>query len=320
MKKGIENLLPPSEEPRNPIASPAWTSLFRTCRDLGKHVWRSSHQHDILGRAAQLGFYFLLSLFPALLCVSALIGMLPLQSVLPQMMMYFQKMMPHESLSVLDTYLQQISQNSGRGIFSLSLGAALFAASWGMIAIINTLNTVYNVKETRPMWKVGFIALLLTIGAALFLISSMVLILAGENLSQQMADALGFNWLASYGWTLLQWPVAFLLMLLATSLIYYWGPNITHKWRWLIPGSVFAVLLWVFISLVFKLYVEKLMYYNLVYGSITGVIVLMIWLYFTGMVLLIGGEVNGVLELKKFNAPKPVGGLDHQEKAVKIEY
>jgi membrane protein len=174
-----------------------------------------------------------------------------------------------------------------------------------MIATINTLNTVYNVKETRPFWKIGGIAVLLTIGAAMFAISSMALILAGENLSQRIAEAVGLNWLASHGWTMLQWPVAFLLMLLATSLIYYWGPNIKHKWHWLLPGSVLAVFLWVVISLGFKLYVENLMYYNLVYGSITGVIVLMIWLYISGMVLLIGGELNAVLEATKLNKDEP---------------
>ena len=305
MKKEVKNLSQTSAEPENPVPSQAWPSTLLTWWDLRNHVWRSSQQHDILGRAAQLGFYFLLSLFPALLCVTALIGMLPLQSVLPQMMNYFQKVLPHESLSVLDTYLQHVSQNTGSGFFSLSLAGALLAASLGMMAIINTLNTVYNVKETRPFWKIGGIAVLLTIGAAMFAISSMVLILAGENLSQRIADAMGLHWLASHGWTMLQWPVAFLLMLLATSLIYYWGPNIKHKWHWLLPGSVLAVFLWVVISLGFKLYVEKLMYYNLVYGSITGVIVLMIWLYIIGMVLLIGGELNAVLEATKLNKHEP---------------
>ena len=301
MKKEIKNLPQYSQEPENPQLYQAGLPPLLTWWGLRKHVWRSAEEHDILGRAAQLGFYFLLSLFPALLCVTALVGMLPLQSVLPQMMMYFQQVLPHESLSVVDTYLQQVSQDTASGLFSVSLAGALFAASWGMIAIISTLNTVYNVKETRPIWKVGGTAVLLTIGAAMFAISSMALILAGENFSQWLANVIGLSWLASYGWTVLQWPVAFLLMLLATSFIYYWGPNIKHKWHCLLPGSVLAVFLWVVVSLGFKLYVEKLLYYNLVYGSITGVIVLMIWLYISGMVLLIGGELNAVLESSTLN-------------------
>ena len=273
--------------------------------DIAKQVWRSSQEHDILDRAAQLGFYFLLSLFPALLCITTLIGMLPLQSITPQLMRYLQTILPHDSLSVVEKYLQQVPQDTGSSLVSLSLMGALVTASFGMMAMIKTLNTVYGVQETRPIWKIGGIAVLLTIGGAIFTISSMTLILVGENLSQRMADAVGIESVVTSTWTIWQWPIALVLMLLATSLIYYWGPNIKHSWRSLLPGSVFAVALWVVVCLGFKLYAENLMNYNLVYGSITGVIVLMIWLFMSGLVLLIGGEVNGAYESTTLTTPQP---------------
>jgi len=296
---GYKDMRKKLEEPGESIPSQVWEERFLTWWDLGKRVWSVSQQHDIMGRAAQLGFYFLLSLFPALICLTALVGMLPIQSVLPQMMVDFQKVLPSESLSLVDEYLKQVVQGTGGGIFSLSLLGALVAASWGMMAIIDTLNTVYNVKETRPIWKFGGMAVLLTIGAAVFAIVSMTLILIGEYLSQWIADVVGFSGLFTFGWTLLQWPVTFFFMLLAISLIYYWAPNIKHEWHWVTPGSVLAVVLWIFVSLGFKFYAENLMNYNVVYGSITGVIVLMMWLYFSGLVLLIGGELNAILESHK---------------------
>ena len=274
-------------------------SRFHIWRDLAKQVARLARQHDILGRAAQLGYFFLLALFPALLSLTGLVSMLPIQPILPRLMAYLHKVLPRESLFLVEDYLQQITQGTGSGVFSLSLLGALVAASWGMMAIMETLNTVYNVRESRVLWKAAITAVLLTTGAAAFVIVSLTLILLGESLSQWIAEAVGLSWLFTFWWRILQWPITFLFMLLATSLIYYWAPNIHHKWQWITPGSILAVLLWIAVSLAFKFYVEKLMNYDVVYGSITGVIVLMIWLYLSGLALLIGGELNAVLEDQK---------------------
>lgn len=262
---------------------------------LTREVWAASYEDDVFGRAAQLGFYFLLALFPGLLGVTALIGMLPSQVVLPTVMPYAQQVLPAESLILVDRYVEQVIQGSGGGVFSLSLLGSLWAASWGMMAIINTLNVVYGVKETRPFWKAGGTAVLLTVGAAVFVITSLILILAGEQVSQWAAEVTGLIWWVTLGWPLLQWPVIVLLMLIATNLIYYWAPNIDHEWQWVNPGSALAVFLWIFLSLGLKWYVENFINYNAVYGSITGVIILMMWLYVSGLTLLIGGELNFIL-------------------------
>lgn len=274
-------------------------SKLRTWWDLAKRVVSLSRQHDIFGRAAQLGYFFLLALFPALLGLTGVVGMLPIQPILPRLMKYFHKVLPQESLFLVEDYLRHITQETGSGIFSLSLLGALVAASWGMMAIMETLNTVYNVKESRSLWKAAVTAVLLTIGAAAFVIGSMTLILLGESLSLWIAETVGLSWLFTFWWTILQWPITFFFMLIATSLIYYWAPNIHYKWQWIAPGSFLAVFLWIVVSLAFKFYVEKFMNYDVVYGSITGVIVLMIWLYLSGLALLIGGELNAVLESQK---------------------
>ncbi|MEX2493696.1 MAG: YihY/virulence factor BrkB family protein [Nitrospirales bacterium] len=265
---------------------------------------RLSRQHDIFGRAAQLGYFFLLALFPALLGLTGVVGLLPIQPILPRLMEYFHKVLPQESLFLVEDYLRHITQETGSGIFSLSLLGALVAASWGMMAIMETLNTVYNVKEARSLWKAAVTAVLLATGAAAFVIVSMTLILLGESLSLWIAETVGLSWLFTFWWTILQWPITFFFMLIATSLIYYWAPNIHYKWQWIAPGSFLAVFLWIVVSLAFKFYVERLMNYDVVYGSITGVIVLMIWLYLSGLALLIGGELNAVLESNKLNTQK----------------
>ncbi len=263
---------------------------------LVKEVWIASYEDDVFGRAAQLGFYFLLALFPALLGITALIGMLPQQVVLPTVMPYAQKVLPAESLVLVERYVEQMVQGSGGGLFSLSLVFSLWAASWGMMAIINTLNAVYGVKETRPLWKAGAIVILLTAGAAVFVITSLVLILAGEQVSVWLAEMTGWDWWATLGWPLLRWPVIVLLLLMAIDLVYYWAPNVNHDWEWMKPGSVLAVFLWIILSLGLKFYVENFINYNAVYGPITGVIILMMWLYVSGLTLLLGGELNFILQ------------------------
>jgi membrane protein len=284
------------DEPGSGNHQSAWSRRPGSWCKLAKEVWAASCEDDVFGRAAQLGFYFLLALFPAMLGVTALIGMLPRQVVVPNVMPYAREILPAESLVLVERYVDQMIQGSGGGLFSLSLLGSLWAASWGMMAIINTLNAVYGVKETRPLWKAGLTAVLLTIGAAVFVITSLILILAGEQVSQWVTAVTGLEWWSTLGWPLLQWPVIVLFMLMAINLVYYWAPNSAHEWQWVKPGSILAVFLWIILSLGLKFYVENFINYNAVYGPITGVIILMMWLYVSGLTLLIGGELNFILK------------------------
>lgn len=259
-------------------------------------LWKESQRDDIFGRAAQLAYYFLLALFPALLFLTALIGLFPLKETLPELMQYLQTVLPADALSLLERYLENVVQGSGGDILSLGLLGALWASSSGVTAIMEALNVVYGAQETRPYWKVRLIASLLTIGLAGFIILSITLILYGARIGAWIANIVGLGWLFLLSWNILQWPVAILLMLFALAVIYYICPNIEHDWRWVTPGSVCAVSLWLALSLGFKAYVENFGNYNAAYGSIAGVIVLMLWLYLTGMVMLLGGEINAQIE------------------------
>ena len=211
-------------------------------------------------------------------------------------MQYLQTVLPADALSLLERYLDNVVQGTGGDILSLGLLGALWASSSGVTAIMDALNVVYGAKETRPYWKVRLIASLLTIGLAGFIILSITLILYGARIGEWIANIVGLGWLFLLSWNILQWPVAILLMLFALAVIYYTCPNIEHDWRWVTPGSVCAVSLWLALSLGFKAYVEHFGNYNAAYGSIAGVIVLMLWLYLTGMVMLLGGEINAQIE------------------------
>jgi membrane protein len=281
---------------RSPAYNP-WKLGGLPLKEFARRLWREIQEDELLGRSAQLSYYVVLALFPALIVLTAVMGLLSVQNYVPEMMNHLQKVLPADALSMVKRFLDQIAQGSGADILSLGLLGALWASSSGMTAMMDALNIVYDVKEdSRPFWRVRLTAILLTIGLAGFIIASLTLVLSGEHIGRWLADFIGLGQVFTWTWIALQWPAAIGLMLLVVGAIYYFCPDIEQDWRWVSPGSVFAVVMWFVVSLGFKLYVENFGSYNKVYGSISGVIVMMLWLYWSGMVLLIGGEINAEIE------------------------
>ena len=280
---------------RSAVRNP-WKLGGLTWMELSRRLWHESEKDEVLGRAAQLAYYFVLALFPALLFLTALLGLLPLEQIMPELMASLRSVLPADALSLVEKYLQQVVRGSGGDILSLGLLGALWASSSGVTAIMEALNAVYEAKEVRPFWKVRLIAIAMTIGLAGFIILSTTLVLYGEHIGVWIANIVGLGWLFTSAWLVLQWPVVICLMLFAIAVIYYISPCVEQDWRWVSPGSVFAVLMWLIVSLGFKIYVENFGNYNKAYGSIAGVIVLMLWFYLSGIVLLMGGEINAEIE------------------------
>ncbi len=263
---------------------------------LAKRVWFEIEQDEMLGRAAQLAYYFLLALFPALLFLTALVGLFPFSASIPELMQYMQTVLPADAFSLIQKYIESVMLGSGMDLLSLGILGALWASSSGVTAIMEALNVAYGAVETRPFWKVRLIGIILTGVLAGFVLLSTALILYGNDIVQWGAETLGFGWALAMMWDVFQWPVIAGPMLLAMSLIYYVCPDVEQEWRWVTPGAVFAVVSWIAVSLGFKLYVNNFGTYNVVYGSIGGVIVLLLWFYFTGLMILIGGEINSEIE------------------------
>lgn len=274
-----------------------WKLGGLTLMELGHRLWHQSQKDELLGRAAQLSYYVLLALFPALIVLTAAMGLLSVQRYMPELMNYLRTVLPADALSMVERFLDQVAEGSGADIVSFGGLGALWASSSGVTAIMEALNVVYNVKEdSRPFWRVRLIAIFLTIGLAVFTILSMTLILYGGPLGEWIAALVGLGAAFNWAWSVLQWPVAVSLMLVAVAIVYYVCPDIELNWQWLSPGSVFAVAMWLLVSLAFKFYVDNFGNYNKVYGSLAGSIVMMLWLYWSGVVLLIGGEINAEIQ------------------------
>lgn len=279
--------------------SSAWDSHGQPWQSVAKRVWADIGKDKIFSHAAELAYYFLLALFPLLLFLTSLIGVLigSGTGLRHSLFNYLAKVLPGSASQLVSDTMFEVSNASGGGKISLGILAALWAASNGMGAVSQSLNAAYHVEESRSWWKQRLTAVGLTIALAVLIISALLLVLYGGKIADGLAASYGFGGVFVVLWKILQWPVVLIFLLLGFALIYYWAPDLRDQnWRWVTPGSVAAVLLWLFVSFGFRLYLHFFDSYNKTYGSVGAVIVLMLWFYLTGASILIGGEINSDLE------------------------
>jgi membrane protein len=287
-----------------------------TWRSLGERVWSEVEEDNVFGRSAQLAYYFLLALFPLLLFLTSVIGLVMGSGtgLRHRLFDYLSQILPGDAFKLIDSAMLEVSTASGGGKVAFGIIAALWAASNGMGAITEALNIAYDVKETRPWWRQRLTAVGLTLALTVLIISALVLVLYGERIIDHVAGGYGFGEVFIVTWKALQWPIALAFMLGAFALIYYFAPDIREqKWTWLTPGAAVGVGLWLAISFGFRLYLHFFDSYSKTYGSLGAVIVLMLWLYLTGAAILIGGEVNSEIEA----AAAKAGAPDAKEKGEK---
>jgi membrane protein len=267
-----------------------WTDIFK--RTFREAFWKD----NCLGLAAQLAYYFFFALFPALLFLLALASYFPVDTLIDDMFRALGGFVPPEVLSIITDQIKKISEGEQTGLLTFGMLATLWSSSAAMTAIIDTLNSAYDVEEGRAWWKVRLVAIGLTIGVALFILVSFALVLLGPRLAEIIADRTVLGPAFEWTWKILQWPLVFALASTGIAMIYYFAPDVEQDWIWLTPGSVFATTIWLIASLGFKYYVTNMGAYVETYGAIGGVMVLMLWFYISGLAILIGAEMNAEIE------------------------
>jgi membrane protein len=266
-----------------------------TWRERAKRLSARINDDGIFGRAAQLSYYFLLALFPLLLFLVTLLGYFAQAGtqLRYKLLSYLATVMPSAAVTLVHTTLDEISTARGGGKLSLGLLAALWAASNGMGAISETLNIAYKVRETRPWWKARLVSVFLTVALAILIICALAIILYGGTIGDAVAGRYGLSDLFRITWRILQWPIALAFVLATFNLIYNFAPNLRpEERRWSTPGAIVGVALWLLVSFGFRVYLHYFNSYSVTYGSLGALIVLMLWFYFTGVAILVGGEVN----------------------------
>ncbi len=272
-----------------------WTRGGLTWKELGVRLWRQVWEDELLGRSAELSYFFLFSVFPLMLFLTTLLGYLAGASTALRwnLFWYIARVSPSQDVTALltNTLNEVTVARSGFKLY-LSLFAAVWIASNGMIAVGRTLNTACGLKETRRWWKRRIISIVLTVVFSILIICALAVIFYGGAIAGFLAGSLGTFF--AVAWHVMKWPLLLVFVILSFEMVYNYAPNLgeSPSRQWGTPGAVTAVALFLLASFGLRLYLVYFRAYSTAYGSLGAVILLMIWFYLTGFAILMGGEVN----------------------------
>ncbi|WP_419708832.1 YihY/virulence factor BrkB family protein [Pseudomonas sp. NFX224] len=245
--------------------------------------------------ASALAYQMLFSLFPFILFLIALIGFLHLPDFFSWLRLQSELVLPPQALEQVNPVIDQLQQSKG-GLLSVGIVIALWTASAGVRLMMSAMNAAYDVVEGRPAWKRFPLSIIYTVGIAGMLLIAAALMVLGPQVMSWIAAQVGLEFFIVTLWTIARWPVIVILLMVAVALIYYVMPDVKQEFRFITPGSVLAVVVWIIASLGFGLYVKEFANYNAMYGSIGAIIVLLLYFYISAAVLLLGAEMNAVIE------------------------
>ncbi len=268
-------------------------ALKRTCLFL-QRLQREIGYDDCMGMAAQIAYYMMLALFPFILFLLSLISHLPMLQ--PDLVLsVLSEALPGDTYDLVAGTVRTLLNQRGGGLLGLGLLAALWSGSMGVGALITTINRAYNIHPKRNLLHQKILSIVLTLALSGFVILSTALVLLGPDLSHEFFRMLGLAGDSQSFWLTLRLPLVLLLNLLALSILYHFAPEAKQRYVWVLPGTVTATLLWFGASSLFRLFLRNFGSYNLTYGSIATVIILMIWLWVSGFIFLLGAEVNALM-------------------------
>lgn len=254
-------------------------------------------QADLSGMGAQLAYFFLLSLFPLLIFVMTLVPFLNL----PQEQVYtmMKDLLPEQVYSLIGDTLKDVLENRNGGLLSVGILATLWSASNGVNALIKSLNQSYGKAETRPFIIARSMSVVFTLVLILLVVVALILPVFGSQIGHFLANTIGLG--EQFGAIFDKFRILLPPLVIFCGLVFmYWlGPNVKMYLRSAIPGAIVSTVCWLVISYVFSIYINNFSNYSATYGSIGGIIILMLWLYITGMVLMIGGLVNAIMQERK---------------------
>jgi membrane protein len=270
-------------------------SIKELARRVGKEI-----QHDnVLDLASALAYNFLFALFPLLLFLVALMGYFASSGSQLTNLLYslLGQVLPAGVGDLISKTMSGIVNGSGGGKMTIGIVLGLYSASSGTAAKISGLNAAYELHDRRSWLHVRAIALGLTLGMAALSLAALAIVLFGGNLANHFANTGAIGPVAKIAWKIIQWPIALFFVSFAFALVYYYGPDVEEQhWYWITPGSLIGVGLWLIVSFILRTYLHFYNSYNRTYGSLGAVIILLLWLWISGLAFLAGGEINSEIE------------------------
>ena len=286
---------------QSPLKS-LWNLRGVPMRVVARRTWKSIIEDRIFGHAAELGFYFLFSLFPTLFSASSLLGLIAqsAKKIYDQLLHYLVLVIPAEALGTVLHTFNETAAASSSGKVTFGLIAAIWSASVGISAVQDTLNVVYKIKDSRYYIRARIDAIGLTIVLTAIFSMCLAAMFGGDFFAAVARRRIQDEFVCAAAMTGARfggWLAATALLALAFAVVYYWAPDLkTRCWHWLTPGGTLGILGWLLASLGLRLYLHFFDSYSVTYGSLGAVIILLTWFYITGLMLLMGAEFNSEIE------------------------
>ena len=298
-----------NDKPALRCARSLWKLGGLTPGQLGRAVFEEIDANNVFGRAAELAFYFLFALFPLIFLMMTLFGLFASHSVELQseFLSYFAEFLPPTAFQLLRGVATEIAAHASQGKLTFGVVSALWCISSCVSSMICFLNAAFHVRETRPWFKARAIALVLSLVASILLFTALFMVLAGSHFVGWLGAGLRLNPFVVLVWRAIQWPTAIFFVALSCSLIYRYGPDLKERrrWHWFTPGAAFGGFIWLAASFGFRIYLHFFNNYSVSYGSLGALMILLVWLYATGLALLIGAVINAEIERSSRNDQGP---------------
>lgn len=250
-------------------------------------------EDEVGSMSAELAYFFLLSLFPFLIFLVTLIGYLPISQI--DVLAFVRQYAPVGTVDLIEENLNFIVNSNKGGLLSIGIIGTLWSSSNGINAVVRSFNKAYDVKETRNFFITRGISILLTFGMIFVIIVALLLPVFGKQIGIFMFSSFGLSDEFLDIWNGIRWIVSAAILFIVFTFLYWVAPNRPLKFKEIISGSFFATFGWMFVSLAFSYYVNSFGHYSTTYGSLGAIIVLMIWFYLSAMIIIIGGEINAIL-------------------------
>ena len=280
--------------------------------DFVKLTSKEISEDHVMAFAGNLTYKALFAIFPFFTFLLSLLGLFNAESLVRDMIEYLSGVMPGSATQFIEDQLLAIVNSQAEDAFTfaaiISIALALWGVSGAFRSVMEAMNVMYEVEEDRPFWKVYGISIFISLAVILLLLTAFGIVIFGGSVGGGLAGFIGLSGVFQAVWSIVQWPIVAMVVLFAFALIYYFAPAAKQKFRWISPGAVLAFVFWLLFSLAFSFYVGNFSSYNDTYGSLAGVIILMLYIYYSAVIMLVGAEMNQVIE---WHIP---GGKDEGEK------
>ncbi len=269
-------------------------------------------EDHVMAFAGNLTYKALFAIFPFFTFLLSLLGLFNATELVNTMLDRLSGALPDKATTLIEDQLIPITQSQADSAFTIGAIVSILLALWGVSgafrSVMEAMNVMYEVEEDRPFWKKYGISIFISLAAIVLMLTALAIVVFGSAFGGGLADAVGLGSVFQAVWSILQWPILACIVLFAFAVIYYFAPAAKQRWRWISPGSILAFVFWLAFSLLFSFYVSNFSSYNETYGSLAGVAILMLYIYYSAVIMLVGAEMNQVIE---WHVP---GGKDEGEK------